>query len=151
MFVKNHGLNRSASTSSYVQKRGPPGAGHLSISRATTEIFSNFDTSGGRQVSTNLENQSIRDPRAKRPRDPYNASAGRVSQYVELGKNRPIVDLGAIEEEEHPGMGESILKPAGYITPSNKREEESEKSDTTKGMSGLASHEGVVKNLDNLI
>jgi hypothetical protein len=59
------------------------------------------------------------------------------------------VDLGAIEEEEHPGLGESILKPAGH-TPISK--EESEKSDTAgKAIEKLAKHETAVKNLDNLI
>jgi hypothetical protein len=37
-----------------------------------------------------------------------------------MGRNRPLVDLVAIEEEEFPAMGESILKPSN--TPGTRRE-----------------------------
>lgn len=70
------------------------------------------------------------DTRGKRHRDPMNAQTGRVSQMVELGKNRPIVDLGAIEEEEFPGLGESFLKPGGNTPGATKKGEGSEKSET---------------------
>ena len=60
------------------------------------------------------------------------AQTGRVSQMVEWGKNRPIVDLGAIEEEEFPGLGESFLKPGGNIIGTTKKEEGSERSDAVK-------------------
>jgi hypothetical protein len=72
---------------------------------------------------------------------------------VELGKNRPIADLGAIEEEEFPGLGESFLKPGVNTIGTTKKEEGSERSEANKSLpaSGQAQHEGVIRNLDNLI
>jgi hypothetical protein len=61
-----------------------------------------------------------------------NAQTGRISQMVELSKNRPIVDLGAIEEEDFPGLGESFLKPGGNTPGTTKKGEGSERSDTVK-------------------
>ena len=72
---------------------------------------------------------------------------------VELSKNRPIVSLGAIEEEEFPGLGESVLKPGGNTPRTTRKAEGSERANAVKSLhaSGQAQHEGVIRNLDNLI
>jgi hypothetical protein len=52
-------------------------------------------------------------------------------------------------EEEFPGMGESILRPSNPVPV---KETGSNRSSISKSQGGnMAKHEGIIKNLDNLI